>query len=61
MSTTARGQDEEAQQSYDQALFEADDDLYRSILFNQGNIQLRADEIEEAIESYKEALRLDPG
>ena len=55
-----QGQNEEAQESYDRALLEADEDLSRDILFNQGNIQLQADEIEEAIGSYKEVLRLDP-
>ena len=55
-----QGRHEEAQESYDRALLDADEDLYRDILFNQGNTQLQADEIEEAIGSYKEALRLDP-
>ena len=55
-----QGQSEEAQESYDRALLEAGEDLSRDILFNQGNIQLQADEIEEAIGSYKEVLRLDP-
>ena len=55
-----QGQNEEAQESYDRALLEADEDLSRDILFNQGNIQLQVDEIEEAIGSYKEVLRLDP-
>ena len=55
-----QGQNEEAQESYDRALLEAGEDLSRDILFNQGNIQLQADEIEEAIGSYKEVLRLDP-
>ena len=53
-------QNEEAQESYDRALLEADEDLYRDIVFNQGNTQLQAGEIDEAIESYKEVLRLDP-
>ena len=55
-----QGQNEEAQESYDRALMEADEDLYRDILFNQGSIHLQNGEIEEAIESYKEVLRLDP-
>ncbi len=55
-----QGQNKEAQESYDRALLEADEDLSRDILFNQGNIQLQVDEIEEAIGSYKEVLRLDP-
>ena len=55
-----QGRHEEAQESYDRALLDADEDLYRDILFNQGNTQLQADEIDEAIGSYKEALRLDP-
>ena len=55
-----QGQTEEARESYDRARLDAGEDLYRDILFNQGNAQLRADEIDGAIESYKEALRLDP-
>lgn len=55
-----QGQNEEAQERYDRARLDAGDDLYRDILFNQGNVQLRADEVEEAIASYKEVLRLDP-
>lgn len=55
-----QGQNEQAQESYDRARLDADEGLYRDILFNQGNTQLRSGEIEDAIESYKEALRLNP-
>ncbi len=56
-----RQQDHEAaQRSYEQSLLQADEDLYQDTLFNLGNTQLQADELESAIESYKEALRLDP-
>ena len=49
-----------AQEDLQQALLTADDDLTRATLFNQGNSFFETDELAQAVESYKEVLRMDP-
>jgi Ca-activated chloride channel family protein len=49
-----------AQEDLQQALLTADDDLTRSTLFNQGNSYFKTEELGQAVESYKEVLRMDP-
>ena len=49
-----------AQQSYEKALSIADADLAQSATFNLGNVLFKADSLEEAIEAYKQALRINP-
>jgi Ca-activated chloride channel homolog len=49
-----------AQEDLQQALLTADDDLARKTLFNQGNSFFETDELGQAVESYKEVLRMDP-
>ncbi len=50
----------EAGARYDDALPDAERLLARDTAFNSGNAQLEADNLEAAIEMYKQALRLDP-
>lgn len=49
-----------AQEDLQQALLTADDDLTRATLFNQGNSFFETEELGQAVESYKEVLRMDP-
>ena len=49
-----------AQEDLQLALLTADDDLARSTLFNQGNSFFETEELAQAVESYKEVLRMDP-
>ena len=49
-----------AQEDLQQALLTADDDLARATLFNQGNSFFESEELGQAVESYKEVLRMDP-
>jgi Ca-activated chloride channel family protein len=49
-----------AQEDLQQALLTADDDLTRATLFNQGNSFFETEELDQAVESYKEVLRMDP-
>lgn len=49
-----------AQEDLQQALLTADDDLTRATLFNQGNSFFETEEPGQAVESYKEVLRMDP-
>jgi len=49
-----------AQEDLQQALLTADEDLARKTLFNQGNSFFETDELGQAVESYKEVLRMDP-
>ena len=48
-----------AQQSYEKALSIADADLAQSATFNLGNVLFNAANLEEAIEAYKQALRIN--
>ena len=49
-----------AQQSYEKALSIADADLAQSATFNLGNVLFNAASLEEAIEAYKQTLRINP-
>ena len=49
-----------AQQSYEQVLSIAEADLAQSATFNLGNGLFNAANLEEAIEAYKQALRMNP-
>ena len=52
---------EEAQNLYQGALVMADDDeISKNSLFNIGNVLFTSEQYPEAIEAYKEALRIDP-
>lgn len=51
---------EDAQQSYEKALSIAEGELAQSATFNLGNVLFNADSLEEAIEAYKQALRMNP-
>jgi tetratricopeptide (TPR) repeat protein len=52
---------EEAQGQYQGALVMADDDeISRNSLFNIGNVLFLSEQYPEAIEAYKETLRIDP-
>ena len=51
----------DAQASYEQSLIDADEGLAQDGLFNLGNSLYQSDELEAAIDSYKEALRIEPG
>jgi Ca-activated chloride channel family protein len=53
---------EQAQQQIEQALVSGEDQvaLDQSSYYNLGNVFFQAEQYEAAIESYKEALRLDP-
>ena len=51
---------EEAQADIQQALLNADETLTQSSVFNQGNTYFQVQDLANAIEAYKEALRLDP-
>jgi tetratricopeptide (TPR) repeat protein len=52
---------EDAAASYDRAMIDADPKLAQDGIFNLGNALFQSDEVESAIDSYKEALRIDPG
>lgn len=49
-----------AQQSHEKALSIAEADLAQSATFNLGNVLFNAASLEEAIEAYKQALRMNP-
>jgi tetratricopeptide (TPR) repeat protein len=51
---------EDAQEDLLRTLLDADEELARASLFNQGNTFYKTAELEKAIDSYKEVLRLDP-
>jgi Ca-activated chloride channel family protein len=62
-SASVRYRNEEhdlAQEDLQQALLTADDDLTRATLFNQGNSFFEIEDLGQAVESYKEVLRMDP-
>jgi Ca-activated chloride channel family protein len=50
----------EARADIEQALLNADERLTQSGVYNQGNAYFQSEDLGNAIESYKEALRLDP-
>ena len=54
------GDYQEARADIQQALLSADERLTQSGVFNQGNAYFQSQDFGNAIESYKEALRLDP-
>ncbi len=49
-----------AQEDLQQARLTADEDLTRATLFNQGNSFFKTNELDQAVESYKNVLRMDP-
>lgn len=56
-----QGRYDEALQSYNNALANAEDEYVKSkILYNMGNTLLKAQKIDESIKAYKNSLKLDP-
>jgi Ca-activated chloride channel homolog len=56
-----QGDFEGAQQEIEQTLLKDDGDLVQNSFYNLGNNFYQAQDLEQAIEAYKEALRLNPG
>ena len=55
------GELELAQSAYESALLDAEAELEQHGVFNLGNTFFKSENLAEAIDAYKEALRLDPG